>query len=151
MKTDDTSTIPEAITAPWLKRFFKSKLGIPVRVENAGGSGWVRVWIMSDRTINHRDPLRYSHRFPGELCQRCMAIVYEGHNGLSQQTSGGNISSVSIAMFGHELRRLLQGLIDKPIICPRHGGLWGNDETCPECTESIVAVKHNDNALVETK
>lgn len=115
MKIDDTNVIPEDIDAPWLKRFFKRKFGIPVRVENAGGKGWVRIWIMSDRTARHMDPLTYSHDFPPELGRRCMAIVYKSSDTVSKQTWGGNIGSHSIAMFGHELRELLAGLLERPI------------------------------------
>ena len=115
MKIDDTNTIPEAIDAPWLKRFFKRKFDIPVRVENAGSSGWVRIWIMSNRTARHSDPLTYNHRFPDELCQRCMAIVYKSSETLSKQTWGGNIGAHSIAMYGRELRELLEGILETSI------------------------------------
>ncbi len=120
MKTDDTNTIPEVIDAPWLKRFFKRKFGIPVRVENAGSSGWVRVWIMSDQTVRHT--VKYNHRFPDELGQRCMAIVYRSSDKLSQQSWGGNIGAHSIAMYGRELRELLEGLIANPIEAVGCGG-----------------------------
>jgi len=113
MKVDDTGVVPETLTAPWLKRFFKRRLGIPIMVEGAGRSGWVRIWIMSDRTQPRK--LIFHHRFPPELGQRCMAIVYEGHESLSAQSYGGNITGNSISMYGRELRRLLQGLIDNPL------------------------------------
>ena len=67
MKTDDTNVISETIDAPWLKRFFKRKFGIPVRVENAGSKSFVRIWIMSDRQTRHTDPLTYSHDFPADV------------------------------------------------------------------------------------
>lgn len=113
MKADDTGVVPENLTAPWLKRFFQRRLGIPIRVEGANRKGWVHLWIMSDRAYTRE--LIYHHRIPPELGQRCMAIVYEGHDGLSKQAYGGNIMSNGIAMHGHELRRLLQGLIDRPL------------------------------------
>lgn len=115
MKTDDTNTIPETLNAPWLKRFFKRKFGIPVRVDNAGSSGWVHIWIMSDRTARHTDPLKYSHRFPTELGHRCMAIVYKSSESISKQAWGGNIGAYSIAMHGGELRELLVGILETPI------------------------------------
>lgn len=107
--------IPEVLTAPWLKRFFKEAFGIPVRVQNASGQKWVTIWIMSDRSISHLAPLKYDHEFPPELCSRCMAIVYKGHQTLSQQTYGGNISRYSISLHGDELRELLVGLMNNPI------------------------------------
>ena len=115
MKTDDTNAVPETITAPWLKRFFKQKFGIPVRVENAGSRSFVRIWIMSDPQIRHMDPLSYSYDFPPELGQRCMAIVYKSSETVSKQTWGGNVGPHSIAMYGHELRELLIGLLKHPI------------------------------------
>lgn len=114
-KVDDTNAIPENLTAPWLKRFFKRKLGIPVRVHNAGSSGWVQVWIVSDRTVDHREVLHYKHHFPSELGNRCMQIVYAGSEKLTNQTWGGNIQQHSIALHGGELRELLQGILERPI------------------------------------
>jgi hypothetical protein len=118
MKTDDTLVVPETITAPWLKRFFKNHLGIPVFVENARSSGWVGIRIRCDQPRPGESihaPIRYSHTFPAEFGRRCMGIVYEKSEALSKQYWGGNISSHMIAMHGQELRRLLQGLIDSPI------------------------------------
>ena len=109
-KIDDTNAIPETITAPWLKRFFKRKLGIPVRVQNAGS--WVQVWIMSDRTVDHREALRYKHHFPSELGNRCMQIVYAGSEKLCKQAWGGNIQQHSISLSGDQLRELLQGILE---------------------------------------
>lgn len=115
MKADDTNTIPEVISAPWLKRFFKAKFGIPVRVEKASSNGWVRIWIISDQTIKRTDQVKYSYKFPAELGQRCMAIVYRSSESLSKQSWGGNIGAYSIALLGRELRELLEGLIANPI------------------------------------
>lgn len=116
MKFDDTNVVPEAISAPWVKRFFKRKFGIPVRVENAdaGPNEWVRVWIMSDRTARHTDPMRYSHRFPDDFCRRCMGIIYRG-SPVGEQTWGGNIGAHSVAMSGREFRELLEGLLANPV------------------------------------
>lgn len=113
--TDDTNTIPEVLNAPWLKRFFQQKLGIPVRIKNAGGSKWIHVWIPCDLLSHSSGELKFSHDFPPQLGQRCMAIVYKGHETLSKQSWGGNIQRHSIAMHGYELRKLLAGLIADPI------------------------------------
>lgn len=112
-KVDDTNTIPEDLTAPWLKRFFKRKLGIPVRVQSAGSSGWVQIWIISDRS-NQRN-LVYQHHFPPELGNRCMRIVYADSKKLLNQAWGGNIHQHSISLHGDQLRRLLQGILERPI------------------------------------
>lgn len=110
--------IPEVLTAPWLKRFFKAHFGIPVRVEGANRDSYVTIWIPCDRSVDHRQPIVYHHQFPAELGRRCMNIVYKGSDKLTQQDWGGNIGSHSIAMLGHELRELLRGLIDNPIQVP---------------------------------
>ncbi|MCH7555269.1 MAG: hypothetical protein IIC08_04665 [Proteobacteria bacterium] len=114
-KVDDTNTIPENLTAPWLKRFFKRKLGIPVRVQNAGSSGWVQVWIMSDQSVDHRHGLTYQHHFLPELGNRCMRITYAGSEKLCEQAWGGNIQQHSIVLSRDQLRELLQGILERPI------------------------------------
>ena len=114
-KPDDTNTIPEQLTAPWLKRFFKRKFGIPVRIHGASSSGWVQIWIESDRTLDHRVDLCYNYHFPSELGKRCMRIVYSDSEKLREQTWGGNITAHSISLHGSELRELLHGIIDRPI------------------------------------
>lgn len=114
-KVDDTNTIPEKITAPWLKRFFKRKLGIPVRVHNAGSSGWVQIWIRSESSTLSYQKLRYNHHFPPELGNRCLQIVYPDSEKLCSQNWAGNITSHSISLHGGELRKVLQGMIDRPI------------------------------------
>jgi hypothetical protein len=111
-KVDDTNTIPEKITAPWMKRFFKVKFGIPVRVRGCGGR-FVDVWIPSDRSNLHE--LRYDHDFPPELGNRCMRAVYPNSETLREQNWGGNVSAHSIAISDREWRQVLQQCIDDPI------------------------------------
>lgn len=107
--------IPTILTAPWLKQFFKRHLGIPVRVENAAGEkGYVRVWIQHYRCVETRN-LIYKHAFTPEFGNRCMRVVYSTSEKLSSQNWGGNIGANGIAMHGHELRELLQGILDKPL------------------------------------
>lgn len=112
-KTDDTYAVPETLSAPWLKRFFRNKFGIPVRVGNANSNSWVQIWIQSDGSPSRA--LHYSHAFPPELGNRCMRIVYAGSEKLREQNWGGNIQPHSISLHGRELRQLLQGLLDRPI------------------------------------
>ena len=109
-KVDDTNTVPEELNAPWIKRFFKSKFEIPVRVRTGSGKGrWLSVWIMSDRSQRN---LVWDHHFPAELGNRCMQLVYPNHEVLSKQAWGGNISAHSIAMHVDEFRQLFQDLIE---------------------------------------
>ncbi len=115
-KPDDTNEIPETLTAPWLKRFFKRKLGITVRVENASSSGWVRVWIQHYRSLDPKHcGMIYKHRFSEEFGNRCMRIVYPKSEQLREQNWGGNICSNGVAMHGRELRELLRGLLERPL------------------------------------
>jgi hypothetical protein len=117
-KVDDTLVIPEVVDAPWVKRFFKRRLGIPVRVTNAGamnfgGRGWAVVWIMSDRS--QRD-LVYHHEFPAELGNRCLRLTYPNSEQLCSQNWAGNVRSHDIGMDGAGWRLVLQGLLDNPIV-----------------------------------
>lgn len=109
-KVDDTNQVPAEITAPWLKRFFKAKFGITVRVRTMTGTrkgkkriSFIDAWIRGDE------------RFPAQLGCRCMNVVYEGHASLMAQNWGGNITGGSIAMNPHQWQRVLQGLIDNPL------------------------------------
>lgn len=115
-KIDDTLTIPETITAPWLKRFFKNRLGFDnIRVENAGSSGYVGIRLVPENCKDYRAPLKYKKTFSPEFGQRCMAVVYKGSKELSQQAWGGNIGSTMIAMLGSQLREVLTGLLERPL------------------------------------
>lgn len=110
----DTNTIPTELKAPWLKRFFKEKLGIPVRVKG-GRSSYLNVWIPSDRDETNRHRLVYHHEFPEILGNRCMRAVYPNSASLSAQNWGGNVTRYSIAMGREQWRKVLQSLIDDPI------------------------------------
>lgn len=115
-KIDDTNTIPDKLESAWLKRFFKTKFGIPVRVRTLSGkAGYIDVWIMSDRSRSSNRELRYSHAFPPELGNRCMRAVYPSHADLCNQNWGGNILGHSITMVDRQWRTVLQGIIDNPI------------------------------------
>lgn len=111
-KIDDTNTIPETIDASWMKRFFKRKFGIPVRVRGCGGQ-FVDVWIPSDRSQLH--VLKYDHHFPPELGNRCMRAVYPNSEKLREQNWGGNVGAHSIAISDAQWRQVLQQCIDDPI------------------------------------
>ena len=113
-KNDDTNQVPDKLTAPWLKRFFKRKFDIPVRVRTLSGrAGYIEVWIASDRSRLHE--LKYDHDFPAELGNRCMRVVYPNSEQLREQNWGGNIGSHSLSMIVPQWKKVLQGLIDDPI------------------------------------
>lgn len=111
----DTSTVPETLTSPWIKRFFKERYGIPVRVNRATSSGFVSVWIMADRSVgfnlyDHR--LVYHHEFPPELGNRCLKLIYPTSEKLCAQNWAGNVQKHSIAMSGGEFRQLFTDLLE---------------------------------------
>ena len=107
----DTSIVPETLTAPWIKRFFKERYGIPVRVNRAGSNQFVSVWIMSDRSVDHRQSLVHHHEFPPELGNRCLNLVYPTSEKLCAQYWAGNVQKHSIAMSGSEFRQLFRDLL----------------------------------------
>ena len=114
-KVDDTNTVPEDLNAPWIKRFFKNKFEIPVRVKTGSSkSKWLMVWIMSVRSQRN---LVYHHHFPAELGNRCMKLIYPDSKVLSMQAWGGNISAHSISMHVDDFRQLFQDLIEANSEC----------------------------------
>lgn len=116
-KIDDTNTVPEELGAPWLKRFFKRKFDIPVRVKSSSGKApWISVWISPDPANLHK--LVYNHSFPSELGNRCMQVVYPNSEKLREQCWGGNITGHSLAMLEGQWRQVLQQCIDSPIRVP---------------------------------
>jgi hypothetical protein len=111
-KRDDTNEIPEALTAAWVKRFFKTKFGIPVRVSGCGEHhNYMRVWIQCV-SGNVHDPLKYDHEFSPALGNRCMRAVYPESAQLCSQNSGGNVQKNSIGMHHGQWRKVLQQVIE---------------------------------------
>ena len=109
-KPDDTNQVPALIDAPWLKRFFKRKFGITIRVRTMHRTrdgkkqiAFIDAWIRGDE------------RFSPQLGNRCMNVVYAGHASLMAQNWGGNVGGGSISMGHGQWQRVLQGLIDNPI------------------------------------
>lgn len=97
-----------AVDAKTLKRFFKERYNIPVRVRSSPGKAkWINVWIPSDHNAALKGQLVYSHRFPDELGNKCMGIVYPDSEQLRSQNWGGNIEPHSLAMFPAQWEQLL--------------------------------------------
>lgn len=107
--TIDTTQVPETLTAPWLKRFFKDYFNIPVRVKNASSDSWVSVWISPDPKEVYK--LIYHHHFPEKLGNRCLRLTYPNNEKLCAQNWGGNISAHSIALCGGSFRQLCQDIV----------------------------------------
>ena len=100
------------ITAVQLKRFFKNKFGIPVRANAPHGhqrngkkvQTYISVRIAPDPPKNGKhwvgnEPMVHSYTFPPELRNQCLRIIYPNSPTMHEQTSGGNISSINMAMF----------------------------------------------------
>jgi hypothetical protein len=115
--TGATMQIPDNITAPWIKRFFKEYFGIPVRARNwAEGKCYKNVWIMSCRKPENRHKLVYEHTFPSELTRACVLAVYPSAVGNEAfGNTAGNVRSHDIAMGDAQWRKVLQQIIADPI------------------------------------
>lgn len=106
----DISRVPEKLDATWLKNFFKSRFGIPVRVQSS--KSYLTVWIQCDQEAVSRDTLRYDHSFPFEsLGQLCLREVYPDHESLHDHWCG-NVGSHSISMYRHEWDVVLRKLVE---------------------------------------
>lgn len=84
------------IDATTLKRFFKERFGIPVRVHS--GKHYVEARIAPNKTARFTEPLTYSFIFPVELGARVVRVVYPNHPELWQQPWCGNIGRYGIAI-----------------------------------------------------
>lgn len=80
------------MNATILKRWFKQQFDIPVRVERSS-----RVYILPNKTENHRDPITYNHQFPWDLGQKCLKLRYPESSKLVQDWCG-NIHPHQIVM-----------------------------------------------------
>lgn len=88
-----------------VKRWFKDKCGIPVRVRTVKVKNpFVQVWICSLTNPSSTAPLRYSHQFPPKLRNALLRIIYGEKWGSS--TYGGNVQANSISMDEHEWESL---------------------------------------------
>ena len=107
---NDHLAVPEKLSAPWFKRFFKAHFGIPVRVQSGG---YIQVWIQSCKQKSFCDPLKYDHLFPDWFGNLCMRTVYAKSEKLSAQNWGGNIQVHSVAMHEPQWRKVLQAIIER--------------------------------------
>lgn len=93
--------VKPATDATSLKRYFKARFGIAVRVTSGKGKGhWITVWIPSDRRKTGESmmaPLRYSATFPMALGSSCLRIIYPNNPDLWNHWCG-NVSAHSISM-----------------------------------------------------
>jgi hypothetical protein len=118
-----------------LKQFINRVLHIPKgKLRAEVGKTWAVVFIMSEprtgKDIN--EPFHYLYRFPPEFTNRCMRIVYPDSEQLCQQATGGNISSVSIAMHRDQWNQLYQQFHD--------------DESIAEVMRQVI--EHDDQQMV---
>ena len=110
MTTETVRQVP-ATDAVSLKRFFKERFGIPVRVRTSPTkSKYINVWIPSNKRSSFNEPLSYSHHFPfEELGRRCLEAIYPNNPTLHDHWCG-NVEPHSISMVPKEWERVLQVL-----------------------------------------
>ena len=83
-----------------IKKFFTEHLDLNVRVHTLPCKArWVKVWLTHTRQPGS-NYLVYTQTFPEDFRRICMKVVYP--KCMENETSGGNITSVSIAMLPHE-------------------------------------------------
>jgi len=94
-----------------LKRWFRTHMGIPVRVQTLSGKNpWVRVWIQSRKRpvggslADH--PLAYDHVFPMEFGEMCVRATYP--NSPTLHAWCGNINAHDISMHAPEFVSVLE-------------------------------------------
>jgi hypothetical protein len=105
MANIDTKAVPDKLTAPWFKRFFKERFGIPVRVQSRG---YIQVWIQC-RQVTTRD-IVYDHEFSPDLGSLCLDVIYG--DDFDNNSWAGNVQKTGIAMVENNWRSALQRIID---------------------------------------
>lgn len=91
----------DQIDAPLLKRFFKSRYGIPVRVNSSKSKAdFVECWQPSRRSELHN--LVYDHPpFDAALGNRCLRLIYgegKGGEGTSISLPAGDVRNYAICL-----------------------------------------------------
>lgn len=100
------------VDATSLKRFFKSRFDIAVRVRS--GKRYVEVWVPSLRRVPGEPfnaPIRYAATFPNELGLACAEVVYPGKG----WCWCGNIGRASITMSRDQWVAVMAAVGTKPI------------------------------------
>ena len=98
MKVDDINVIPEDFDAPWLKRFFKAKFGLEVRVRSLSGkTQYIDIWIPGNPEL----------AFPGWFGNLCLREIY-GNSWVCDRNWAGNVNPKSITMSRPQWRVVLQ-------------------------------------------
>lgn len=83
-----------------LKRFFKERYGLAVRVRTIGKvakGGWVDVWMPFDSPVS----------FDADLRQLCIRIAYPNNPDLHVRVSAGNIQGKSISLIASQWEQVL--------------------------------------------
>lgn len=106
----DVSQVPDKLSAPWLKKFFLERFGIPVRVTSQ--KHFLDVWIQSSGGIHE---VRYDHAFPFEEFGRlCLEQVYPKSPQLHDHWCG-NVRPNSVALHYPEWRNVLLRLVGQEV------------------------------------
>lgn len=97
------------MTGIQIKQFISRTFNIPQsKLRAESGKHFCGVRIVPEKHRNFTDRFVYSYQFTPELGNRCMRIIYAGHESLSQQCWGGNVGSTSIAMSHQEWVELMR-------------------------------------------
>ena len=84
-----------------IKQFFKKHFDIPVRVRTvAVKRPFVQIWIPCG------DGMTYSHRFPDQLGNHCVKIIYGADSTLANQNWAGNTQPYSLSLDAEEWAKL---------------------------------------------
>lgn len=90
-----------------LKRFFKDRFGLPVRVRSLRGkTGYVEVRIPAKSVT----PLAYEYSFPSHLGNLCLRVVYPGSVDLHKQCWAGNVRQHDICITADQWQQVIAAL-----------------------------------------
>ena len=67
------------------------------------------MWISSEKTANHRDPIVYAALIPRECCNRMIKIIYPNSAFAETSHSAGNIHQHMMAANATEWVKFLDG------------------------------------------
>jgi hypothetical protein len=94
------------VTCQQLKDFASKHFNIPKsKLLAQSRASHCTIRIKPDSAPESRD-LVYSHKFPPEFGNRCMRLVYAGHEPLMSQDWGGNITDTSVTLTPVEWHRV---------------------------------------------
>lgn len=101
-----------------LKRWCKDQFAIPPAKLAVQSGGYISVRIRMEPPLpgeTIHSPMRYAYSFPAEFRQMCLRTIYGKNTGMASQTSGGNVTSVDIAMHRGQWDAVMNEWAIKPL------------------------------------